>query len=149
MAKSSKLSDNLSTTSHIITELLHAENEKQSTKDNTENEHNSNNDKRDNGRNGNKSSLFNKEDYIVEIDNNFQRINKESFLRYLEDIINNIVEKSDYKDLSSFKEFNKKISKSISDINNIENNMIDDKQEENYNEENDTNLTGNLLDIDV
>ena len=148
MAKSSKLSDNLSTTSHIITELFHAENEKQSTKNNTEKEHNKN-DKRDNGRNGKKSSLFNKEDYIVEIDNNFQRINKESFLKYLEDIINNIVEKSDYKDLSSFKEYNKKISKSISDINNIENKVVDDKQEENHNEENDRNLTGNLLDIDV
>ena len=149
MAKSSKLSDNTSTTTHFIQELFHAENEKQPFKQQDyESNHKQHNDKKKEDE-----KLFKDEDYILEIDKKFKAINKDNFLKYLEDIIRNIVEKKNYNDLEYFKNFNKKNDTTKLEANIVKPIDVDnsDNKEQNVSDsskENDSNLTGNLLDID-
>ena len=147
MAKSSKLSDNISSTTHIITELFHAENEQQSTKSDNEKDKNNNNDKKK--ETDKNKPLFKEDDYILEIGDRYKSITKENFLKYLEDIIDNIVDKNNYKDLSYFKMQNKiKAETVINDKKYDDSETKLDDNEKNEQEKN-INLTGNFLDIDV
>ena len=146
MAKSSKLSDNIPSNTHIITELFHAENEQQSNKSDNEKEKNDNNKKENDSKK--KESLFQERDYILEIDDRHESISKENFLKYLEYIVKNFVDINNY-NLSNFKGQNKNFLDTIEKRQENKNKESKHDIDEINDQEKDINFTGNFLDIDV
>ncbi len=147
MAKSSKLSDNINSNPHFIPELSQLENKNQSSKNSDEKDKKQEDQDEKEAKDEN---LFSNDDYIIEIDDNHKTLTKENFNNHLEDIIDSLVNKSDYSDLSKYKKTeisNPQDKKSKSEI--VKDAADNNVKTFNTSKENDENLTGNFLDIDV
>ncbi len=146
MAKSSKLSDNINSNPHFIHELSQLENKNQSSKNSDEKDKKQD---KENEKETEHKNLFSDDDYIIDIDDNHKTLTKENFNNHLEDIIDNLVNKSDYSDLSNYKKTDIGNTQDKRSESEIEKEADNSAKTFDTSKENDENLTGNFLDIDV